>query len=151
MDAFRVADEQQATGPQWLDQALDDTFPASDPLAIGAAENVLEPHTTPADAQDWTLQPGASTPPGQAPAQPVGPERSVTEPVEARVVEPLLCEVDDGSEDPGSSTELRVPSGRCSVRQTRERATLTWRESGRDRAVDMPVDVYRRLLAEWTH
>lgn len=147
-----LADRPDARVPTYqelLDQALDGTFPASDPLAIGAAEHVLEPHTTPADERDWALQPGASTPPGGAEAEAAPPQdRAVAEPVEAEVVEPLLCEVDDGAPDPGSTAEIRVPAGACTVCQTIERATLTWREGPRARAVDMPVAVYRQLLAD---
>lgn len=53
-----------------LDEALDDTFPASDPPSTSVATHVHRPCTTGRDAHDWTLDPGASVPP--KPAAPAG-------------------------------------------------------------------------------
>lgn len=74
----------EATAPQdkvptyqeLLDEAVAYTFPASDPIATGAAMHVNAPVATSRDAADWTLQPGASAPvrpTAQAPLPTPGP------------------------------------------------------------------------------
>ncbi|HSX91302.1 MAG TPA: hypothetical protein VLG41_00170 [Hydrogenophaga sp.] len=45
-----------------LDEALENTFPASDPVAASAAAQPREPHATPRDDSDWALEPGAGDP-----------------------------------------------------------------------------------------
>jgi len=54
--------EKAPTYQELLDNALEDTFPASDPIAVGGATKILEPHTTLRDAKDWTLRPGSEVP-----------------------------------------------------------------------------------------
>src|SRR5690606_24809077 len=54
-----------------LDDALENTFPASDPVAASVATQPREPRATPRDASDWALEPGAGDPvkaAAQAPA-----------------------------------------------------------------------------------
>ncbi|WP_158901501.1 hypothetical protein [Burkholderia sp. L27(2015)] len=54
--------EPSKTYQQTLDDALEDTFPASDPIAPGAAAHPLErAHHTDEDA-DWHLKPGSKLP-----------------------------------------------------------------------------------------
>jgi hypothetical protein len=49
---------------QTLDDALDDTFPASDPIAPGAAAHPEAPAQHTGEAADWHLKPGSKrTPP----------------------------------------------------------------------------------------
>lgn len=134
------------TYQELLDLALDETFPASDPLAIGAAEHVQEPRTTPADARDWTLKPGAAGPPGQM-ADPEKEGRPVGAPCPGRVLEPLACEVDGPPAPDGTSRTIDVPAGACTIAQTSAVAVLRWESDGGG-AVEMPVDLYRRLLAD---
>jgi hypothetical protein len=50
------------TYQELLDEALDETFPASDPISPSAAMHAAEAVTTPADEADWKLQPGALPP-----------------------------------------------------------------------------------------
>ncbi len=54
--------EPNKTYQQTLDDALEDTFPASDPIAPGAAAHPVQPaHHTGEDA-DWHLKPGSQRP-----------------------------------------------------------------------------------------
>ena len=109
-----------------LDEALDDTFPASDPVATGAATRVHEPHTTARDCQDWTLKP-------EHQASKAG-DRS--ERREAWLAEPL------------SLGGLVIPSGACQIEQTEDAAVLCWREAGDPRHADIDLDALRQLLAD---
>ncbi len=43
-----------------LDEALEETFPASDPIATGAAMRPRQKITTEKNADDWQLAPGSS-------------------------------------------------------------------------------------------
>ena len=45
------------TYQELLDEALELTFPASDPISPGAAARAKQPVSTPMDATDWELQP----------------------------------------------------------------------------------------------
>ena len=47
-----------------LDDALDQTFPASDPISPSAAMAAEKRIKTDKDATDWTLKPGTDKPPG---------------------------------------------------------------------------------------
>jgi hypothetical protein len=122
-----------------LDAALDDTFPASDPPAIGAATHVHEPHTTPRDCHDWTLEPGACKPVGQPCDDGQGRERS--ERREGRLRAAL--QLDDGP---------TLPAGPCWIEQSTEVATLFWREAeGRAlQRCDISLERLRQLLADGT-
>jgi len=44
------------TYQELLDEALELTFPASDPISPGAAARTKRPVSTPMDATDWELQ-----------------------------------------------------------------------------------------------
>lgn len=52
-------DEQQKlpTYQERLDEALEETFPASDPIAPSAAEHLERRTRTPRDEKDWELKP----------------------------------------------------------------------------------------------
>lgn len=54
------------TYQELLDEALDETFPASDPISPSAAMYAERQISTQKDAKDWQLQPGACDP-GRAP------------------------------------------------------------------------------------
>lgn len=108
-----------------LDNALDDTFPASDPIATSAAAHTHEPHTTARDCNDWTLRPGAG-----------GEERQRSGRCEARLERPLQL------------GHRIVPAGPCEVEQSDHSALLCWREAGRPRRMEIDLDTLRRLLAD---
>lgn len=118
-----------------LDQALDDTFPASDPPAIGAATHVHEPRTTARDCFDWTLRPGACPPVGQAGDDGEGRRRS------ARADAWLRRELVVG--------ERRIRVGPCAIEQSAETATLIWQEDGgRPQRLEVALEALRRWLAD---
>lgn len=61
------------TYQELLDESLDETFPASDPISPGAAMHAQKEVSTGKDAVDWQLLPGAESGapgPGQASDQP---------------------------------------------------------------------------------
>lgn len=43
-----------------LDQAVEDSFPASDPVSPGVAEKAGREVSTPKDKKDWKLEPGST-------------------------------------------------------------------------------------------
>jgi hypothetical protein len=51
------------TYQELLDESLDETFPASDPISPGAAMHAERKVTTGKDKVDWQLKPGADVPP----------------------------------------------------------------------------------------
>jgi hypothetical protein len=51
--------EKVPTYQELLDDALDQTFPASDPISPTAAMHAEKQISTDKDAKDWTLKPGA--------------------------------------------------------------------------------------------
>ncbi|MCW7539228.1 hypothetical protein OOT46_15395 [Aquabacterium sp. A7-Y] len=53
------------TYQELLDEALDQTFPASDPISPSAAEHAERQISTGKDEKDWKLQPGSECPPGK--------------------------------------------------------------------------------------
>jgi hypothetical protein len=63
----RQAEDKVPTYQELLDEAVDETFPASDPISPSAAMHADRKISTGKDSHDWTLQPGACTP-----AQPQG-------------------------------------------------------------------------------
>ncbi|MEW6705208.1 MAG: hypothetical protein AB1430_10195 [Pseudomonadota bacterium] len=50
------------TYQELLDEAVDETFPASDPISPTAAMNAERPLSTRLDSQDWKLKPAQSAP-----------------------------------------------------------------------------------------
>ncbi|MDZ5455504.1 hypothetical protein [Azohydromonas lata] len=59
----RQAEDKVPTYQELLDEAVDETFPASDPISPSAAMHADRKIATGKDSHDWTLQPGAHTPP----------------------------------------------------------------------------------------
>ena len=51
------------TYQELLDESLDETFPASDPISPSAAMHVAKQVTTGKDEVDWQLKPGAKAKP----------------------------------------------------------------------------------------
>ena len=51
------------TYQELLDEALQETFPASDPISPSAAMSADRPITTQRDHTDWELKPGSAEPP----------------------------------------------------------------------------------------
>lgn len=134
--------EKLPTYQELLDSAIEDTFPASDPIAVGGATKIAEPHTTLRDAKDWTLRPGSEMPPGgdAAPtASAGGPELSA--PCEGFVERPMTLQatVEDA---------VQVPRGPCTIEQSEHRAVLRWTEDGQDRCGSMAIEDYRDRLAD---
>lgn len=119
-----------------LDRALDDTFPASDPPAIGAAAHVHEPRTTARDCLDWTLKPGACMPAGRA-----GADDGQGMPRSAPCAATLHGDVSvDGH---------RLPAGPCRLWQSACDAMLSWTgPGGRPQRQRLDLERLRALLAE---
>jgi hypothetical protein len=59
----QVPAEKVPTYQELLDEALDETFPASDPISPTAAMAAEKRIRTDKDETDWTLRPGACPPP----------------------------------------------------------------------------------------
>lgn len=57
------------TYQELLDEALDETFPASDPISPSAAMHAQERIDSAKDTTDWSLKPGGCKPP----CKPSGP------------------------------------------------------------------------------
>ncbi|MCK7494298.1 MAG: hypothetical protein MZW92_26265 [Comamonadaceae bacterium] len=55
-------DDKPQTYQQVLDEALDETFPASDPISPGAAMHAEERVAGRGDEHDWKLKPGSERP-----------------------------------------------------------------------------------------
>ena len=55
-------DEKVPTYQELLDESLDETFPASDPISPSAAMHADRQITTAKDKTDWTLRPGQCDP-----------------------------------------------------------------------------------------
>lgn len=64
-----ASDAELQTYQQLLDEALDETFPASDPISPSAAMNTGASITTQRDAVDWRLEPRRDKP-GEPPDRP---------------------------------------------------------------------------------
>jgi hypothetical protein len=60
----RRAEDKVPTYQELLDQAVEQTFPASDPISASAAMHTARRISTPKDATDWTLVPGRCEPAG---------------------------------------------------------------------------------------
>lgn len=78
-----TADEKVPTYQELLDEALDETFPASDPISPTAAMHATRAVSTPSDAVDWVLKPGGDRPPTAAPCAPT-PESGLLDAALAR-------------------------------------------------------------------
>ncbi|HSN33230.1 MAG TPA: hypothetical protein VLU41_11145 [Ideonella sp.] len=59
----RRAEDRVPTYQELLDEAIAETFPASDPISPSAAMHTGRRISTPRDGVDWTLVPGAAAPP----------------------------------------------------------------------------------------
>ncbi len=137
--------EGQAASPQakvpsyqeLLDEAVDMTFPASDPISPTAAMHAFEPRTTPRDALDWTLEPGQckAVQPAPAAVSATRPQRDRSAPVAA-----VLFAGNGVAELDG------MPPGPCQLQQSCCDATLSWIEAGRVQQVVLPLPVLQRLL-----
>lgn len=125
------------TYQELLDEALESTFPASDPVAASVALHVHEPRLSERDAKDWTLAPGACGPVGQAAeAVPASTGRSA-----ARVVSPLRWQ-------DGEQRVVTVPDGPCTLEQTDEVALLRWQEGPVSRSISLQLPELKALLAD---
>ncbi|MGE5866501.1 MAG: hypothetical protein ACM32J_15590 [Rhizobacter sp.] len=58
----KTPQEKVPTYQELLDEALDQTFPASDPISPSAAMHADRQIATDKDARDWTLKPGECDP-----------------------------------------------------------------------------------------
>ncbi|MES2887206.1 MAG: hypothetical protein V4739_04255 [Pseudomonadota bacterium] len=82
------------TYQQLLDEALDQTFPASDPISPSAALHAEEQISTPSDNVDWTLKAGA-----QRVANQSEPEQGEDDGTDAAVSQPVATHDDDRPEN----------------------------------------------------
>ena len=63
LEGTRSADHEKVpTYQELLDESLDETFPASDPISPSAAMHAERRVTTGKDGVDWQLKPGADRP-----------------------------------------------------------------------------------------
>ncbi len=143
--------EKVPTYQELLDNALEDTFPASDPIAVGGATKILEPHTTLRDAKDWTLRPGSEVPlpspegatgdaarrdgPGDAPV--------LSAPCTGFVERPMTLQA-------SVDQAVQVPRGPCTLEQSEHVAVLRWTEDGEERSASMLIEDYRDRLSDGT-
>ncbi len=58
-----LPEQKVPTYQELLDEALDQTFPASDPISPSAAMHAEKEISTEKDGRDWQLKPGACKPP----------------------------------------------------------------------------------------
>lgn len=68
------ADEPVPTYQELLDDALDQTFPASDPISPGAAVHAERQTATGKDEVDWKLKPSKPVPAASPAAAPAAPD-----------------------------------------------------------------------------
>ena len=61
------ATDEPATYQDMLDESLEETFPASDPIAPGPAAHPGGRVASDRNAKDWALEPGSAQPPAAAP------------------------------------------------------------------------------------
>ncbi len=66
-------DEKVPSYQELLDEALDQTFPASDPISPSAAMHAARRISTEKDPVDWTLQPGGDLPTASSQEEGVSP------------------------------------------------------------------------------
>jgi hypothetical protein len=64
------------TYQELLDESLDETFPASDPISPSAAMHAERQVTTGKDEVDWQLKPGAHKPPAAAKRKTAGAKKA---------------------------------------------------------------------------
>jgi len=134
--------EKVPTYQELLDNAIEDTFPASDPIAVGGATKIAEPHTTLRDAKDWTLKPGSELAPGSgtaATSAASGPELSA--PCDGFVERTMTLQA-------SVADAIQVPRGPCKIEQSEHRAVLRWMHEGQERSGSMPIETYRDRLAD---
>ncbi|MBB3195347.1 hypothetical protein [Roseateles terrae] len=133
--------EKVPTYQELLDAAIEDTFPASDPIAVGGATKIAEPHTTLRDAKDWSLKPGSETIPGEAGAQAPSGGPEVSAPCDGFVERPMTLQ---------SSVDaaVQVPRGPCTIEQSEHRAVLRWMADGQSRRGALSIEEYRDRLAD---
>jgi hypothetical protein len=82
-------DEKVPTYQELLDEALEETFPASDPISPTAAMHATQAVSTPSDAVDWKLKPGGDRPP-TAPCAPASDPGVVDAALAREAVERVL-------------------------------------------------------------
>ena len=66
------------TYQELLDESLDETFPASDPISPSAAMHAERQVATGKDDVDWQLKPGAQQPPASARRKPARTKKEPT-------------------------------------------------------------------------
>lgn len=91
--------EKVPTYQELLDESLDQTFPASDPISPSAAMHADRLISTSRDTKDWTLQPGKCGP-GPAPDAPCA---SATDDQPSGI--DMASESAAGEEDPGAAID----------------------------------------------
>ena len=78
LDGTKTAPHEKVpTYQELLDESLDETFPASDPISPGAAMHAERRLSTAKDEIDWCLRPGACAPvdlPASSGPEPAAPQ-----------------------------------------------------------------------------
>lgn len=134
LEARAPADDKLPTYQELLDEAVEETFPASDPIASSAARRTAAPVHTPADNRDWKLK---STDSDKPAAQEVVAEfddeqaaRRARDEALADDLPTARLELPPQGRREGPAATLTVLA--CSERQ-RDRAMAIVRESGASR------------------
>lgn len=127
------------TYQQLLDEALEQTFPASDPISPSAAMAAERRIHTPGNTHDWVLRPGAAS-------APVGLRRRDTRqrPASGGVFAGLM-----GALSPGITTMIRMDHSHVLRMAHRYRATTTpARKQALVRSIGLALEVHARLEEE---
>ena len=93
------------TYQELLDESLDETFPASDPISPSAAMHADRQIATDKDATDWTLKPGQSDPCKTPAEKPTSATKNQTSGID------LECQSAAGEEDPGAAIDAPSKAG----------------------------------------
>ncbi|NRF68215.1 hypothetical protein HLB44_14575 [Aquincola sp. S2] len=140
------------TYQELLDETLENTFPASDPIAAGAAMHACEPRTTARDQFDWTLghgiaEPGCAERSAPQPALIADPACGpIAPPTLTALFAPLLPR--PGRATPPLPDVLpAIPHGPCEIEQTSDAATVRWQQDGRPHAMVLSLGDLQQLMA----
>ncbi|HET7867959.1 MAG TPA: hemerythrin domain-containing protein [Burkholderiaceae bacterium] len=127
------------TYQQLLDEALEQTFPASDPISPSAAMAAERRIRTPGNTHDWVLRPGAASSPGGL--QRSGPRQR---PASGGVLAGLM-----GALSPGITTMIRMDHSHVLRMAHRYRATTSpARKQALARAISLALEIHARLEEE---
>lgn len=105
----KTPQEKVPTYQELLDEALDQTFPASDPISPSAAMHADRQIATDKDSRDWTLKPGECDP-GKAECAPDAAGARKGKTTSATNEQPTGMDLESesaaGEEDPGAALDM---------------------------------------------